>query len=367
MLSSVLDSGSDRQIFVVQSKLHAQIIDHFNRLETLKIWELTDSYSFEPNQLEKITKTMQFENAIPSKKPSDALNKIVVCGKSITGKDLPSPLPWLTNIELMSATFKKVSDFYQKGCLAHYGLFIDGNRVVISNGSKKSFDVYDTSSHTAKLVYSFKCDNVPFDMCYAFGMNRVYVAFGNCVIQYEIKNEGTTFVEVERIQVEDVVIGIAKTIDGFVTVNQSSTTFRWSDFSKKCSLRNGKLRNWLVICSSFSCRKIAYTTAGSVIVRESTGKKLTEYSCSGRKLVGLSFDSDDNVIVCFYDSQPEQINCDGKSRRIVNFEGTYESIIPGNITFHPEGHKCIVFGYCNRGYSISRIFEIKKYPPPLFF
>lgn len=360
MLSSVLDNGSDRQIFVVQSKLHAQIIDNFNRLETLKIWELTDSYSFKPNQLDNFTKTIQFEDAIPSKKLSDALNKILVCGKSITGKDLPSPLPWLANTELMSATFEKVSDYYQKGCSAYYGLFIDGNRVIISNFSKKSLDVYDTSSYIANLVYSYKCDNVPYDMCYAFGMNRVYVAFGKYVVQYEIKNEGTAFVEVERIQFEDMVIGIAKTIDGFVTVNKSSTTFLWSDFSMKCSLPNGKIGDYPFICSSFCCRKIACITEDGVIVMNTKGRKLSEYSCSGRKQRGLCFDSDDNIIVCFCEGQPEQINSDGKSRRIINFEERYESFIPINISFHPEGHRCIVFGFQSRGNTISRIFEIKK-------
>lgn len=164
----------------------------------------------------------------------------------------------------------------------------------------------------------------------------------------------------ERIPVKGNVIGIAKTFDGFVTANKSSTTFRWSDFSIKCSLQNGKLRDWPFICSSFCGRKIAYNTEGGVIVMDTKGNKLSEYSCSGRKQVGLSFDAEGYVITCFCDSQPEQINCDGKSRRIINFEGTCESFIPGNITFHPEGHRCIVFKYCNRGCTIFRIFEIEK-------
>lgn len=191
-------------------------------------------------------------------------------------------------------------------------------------------------------------------------MNRVYVAFGKCVVQYEINNEDITFVEVERIQFEDIVIGIAKTIDGFATANKSSTTFRWSDFSMKCSLPNGKLGDWPFICSSFCCRKIAYITEGGVIVMDTKGRKLSEYSCSGRKQRGLSFDSDDNIIVCFCESQPEQMNCDEKSRRTINFEGTYESFIPINIILHPECHRCIVFGFCSQGNTISRIFEIKK-------
>lgn len=37
MLSSVLESGSDLQILAVQFQLHTQILDQFNRLESLKI------------------------------------------------------------------------------------------------------------------------------------------------------------------------------------------------------------------------------------------------------------------------------------------------------------------------------------------
>lgn len=46
MLFSTLNSGSDRQIFVFQSRLHTQITDHYKRLKALEIWDLTESYIY---------------------------------------------------------------------------------------------------------------------------------------------------------------------------------------------------------------------------------------------------------------------------------------------------------------------------------
>lgn len=66
--------------------------------------------------------------------------------------------------------------------MGYYGLFINDNRVVIFNLSKKLLDVYDIINYIVKLVYLFKCDNELYDMCYVFGMDRVYVVFGKCVV-----------------------------------------------------------------------------------------------------------------------------------------------------------------------------------------
>lgn len=47
-----------------QSQLHTPILDHFNRLKSLKIWELTESYSCEPNQPNTLTETMTINNGL---------------------------------------------------------------------------------------------------------------------------------------------------------------------------------------------------------------------------------------------------------------------------------------------------------------
>ncbi|XP_052680150.1 uncharacterized protein LOC128160887 [Crassostrea angulata] len=341
MLSSVLENGSDRQIFVVQSQLHTQILDHFDRLKTLKIWELTDSYSFEPNQLKSLTETMKFENITQSKGSRDVLNRISVCGKSLMGEGLPSPKPCLANVVLMSATLKIVSAC-QNEIFAYFGLFIDNNRVVFSNETKQSLDVYDTSSKTSKLVCTLNCDSIPYDMCYAYSMNRIYVAFGGFVVQYEIKNLGTQFVETERITVENTVIGIAKITDGFFTANESSASFRWSDFSIRSDIPYVKSRERPFICSSFCGKKVAYTTENSFIVMDTKGNKLSEYFCSPSNPIGLSFDSGDNIIVCLNNREIKQIRYNGTSSRCIKKNDNIFSR-PENIVFHPEGHMFMNF------------------------
>uniref|UniRef100_A0A8W8MSX5 Tripartite motif-containing protein 56 n=1 Tax=Magallana gigas TaxID=29159 RepID=A0A8W8MSX5_MAGGI len=252
MLSSVLKSGSDRQIFLVHWKLCSQIKDHFHRLKALKIWNLAASYSFETKRLDNITEPMQFEDVTLLKNQCDAIRRISVIDNTLLdGIGLPSPKPWLVTKDLMKTTFKKISEFETVG-IAYFGIFIDDERVVISNETEKSLKVYDTSIMDGKLVCTHKCDDIPFDMCYAYGMNNIYIAFGQFVVMYEIKNRGLEFNELARIPVEGTVIGIAKTLDGLFTANDSSKSFRWDDFSIKSNLPYAKEGNRPFICSSLS-------------------------------------------------------------------------------------------------------------------
>lgn len=304
---------------------------------------------------------IKFENPTPSKRFSDALDRISVSGKSMISDGLPSPKPCLASKELMSATFHKIFDC-QSEMEAYFGLLIDNSRVIVSNQSEGSLVVYDSSSDT-KFVSRHKCDNIPYDMYYAYSMNKIYVAFGKYVVQYEIKNAGTKFVEIQRIQVEKAVIGIAKTIDGFFTANKTSASFRWSDFSIRLNISYVQSGLRPFICSSFCGRKVAYTTKQSVKVMDTKGKWLSEYSCSGSKPLGLSFDSEDNIIVCLDKTELKQIKCDGRSSRCIWEFDRSIGLLSGieNVIFHPEGHKLmnICIAYLCKSYITSlSVFEV---------
>ncbi|XP_052678652.1 tripartite motif-containing protein 45-like [Crassostrea angulata] len=356
MLSSVLDNGSDKQIFIIQSKVNGQILSHFNRLKSLDIWDLTESYGFDTNQLDNITDSMKFEDVILSKRPSDAPKRISVQGKSLF-LGLPTSKPWLEYLDLMSSTFHEISSSKIKG-LEYFALYIDDVNVVISD--ENALKVYNTC--TEKLINTHHCDSKPFDICHAYSMNRIYVAFGTFVVLYEINNQGMEFIELEKIQVEGVVQGIARTIDGFFTANESSVSFRCSDFTIKFYLPYVKPGARPFICSSFFGRKVAYTTDREVIVMDTKGNKLSEYSCSGIYPTGLSFDSNDNIIVCSYSSLPKQIKFDGTSRRSLEI-GNGQGYFPRNIIFHPEGHKFITISVRTSLLFLSDLiqeFEIEK-------
>lgn len=133
-----------------------------------------------------------------------------------------------------------------------------------------------------------------------------------------------------------------------------------SDFSIKSYTSFVKSGDKPFICSSLSGRKVAYTTDREVIVMDTKGKKLSEYSCSGSKPRGLSFDSADNIIVCSSDSQPEQIKFDGTSRRSLQI-GYGPGHFPKNIIFHPECHKFITISLRDGFAFLSdRIQEFEK-------
>lgn len=361
MLYSVLDNGSEKQIVIIQSKVHGQILNHFKRLKSLNIWERTESYRFETNQLDSVTESMKFEDVILSKKPSDVPKRISVGGKSLFLEGLSTSKPWLEDLDLMSSTFHTRISYSNIKGLAYFAVYIDDVNVVISDENENALQVYNTC--TEKLINTHHCDSKPYGICHAYSLNRIYVAFENFVVQYEIKEWSMEFIELEKIQVEGVVQGIAKTIDGFFTSNESSVSFRWSDFTIKFSQQYVKSGARPFICSSFCGRKVAYTTEGSVIVMDTKGNKLSEYSCSSIKPSGLSFDSNDNIIVCSTSSLPTQIKFDGTSRRSLNKIVSGDAHFLKNIIFHPEGHKFITISFGEKFlFSYKRIqeFEIEK-------
>lgn len=93
---------------------------------------------------------------------------------------------------------------------------------------------------------------------------------------------------------------------------------------------------------------------------DTKGNKLSEYSCSGIEPSGLSFDSNDNIIVCSSNSLPKQIKFDGTSRRSLHETGSGDAHFPKNIIFHPEGHKFITISWWETFlFSQKRIQEFK--------
>lgn len=84
--------------------------------------------------------------------------------------------------------------------------------------------------------------------------------------------------------------------------------------------------------------------------------KISEFACSMDCPRGLSFDSDDNIVVCSYKGQTEQIKHDGKSRR--NIDVNPFNTVPYSVVYHQEGHKLMCFAL--RTSNNVAIFEIMK-------
>lgn len=168
---------------------------------------------------------MKFEDV--RLKKAKRCSKKNFCEKSMFWERMPSLKPWLKDMDLMYSTFHEKSNSKIISS-TYFVVYIDDKTVVISDESKNLLMVYNTVSGT--LIHTHQCDSKPYDMCYAFSMNIIYVAFENFVVQYEIKKRVMKFIKREKIQVEGVVQGIAKTIDGYFSANGSSVSFRWSNF-----------------------------------------------------------------------------------------------------------------------------------------
>lgn len=92
-------------------------------------------------------------------------------------------------------------------------------------------------------------------------------------------------------------------------------------------------------------------------------KKLTEYLCTAENPGGLSFDSEDNIVVCSENELPEQIKADGQFRRNVdtNAQSTSKAskFSQINIISHPEGHKWMSFyNKLSSRLNIAQVFAV---------
>ncbi|XP_061168923.1 transcription intermediary factor 1-beta-like [Saccostrea echinata] len=74
LLSSVLENGSEKQLFITQHRLLSQISAHFDRLKSLRSWDLAETYSEVNSDIcYEMWETGQFEDAKISLKSSNAL------------------------------------------------------------------------------------------------------------------------------------------------------------------------------------------------------------------------------------------------------------------------------------------------------
>ena len=65
LLEKVLEHGSPKQIFVTRYKVRRQILEHVDRLRTLKIWDVVDDYiQPDTNFLNQVCKDEKFETSI---------------------------------------------------------------------------------------------------------------------------------------------------------------------------------------------------------------------------------------------------------------------------------------------------------------
>ena len=104
----------------------------------------------------------------------------------------------------MKIKLEKVSESNLLSTRVYFGLFMDDTKILLSVESPPSLQVYDVTDTTATCVFTYPCPSAPYGLCYSGeSMDKVYVSFGNRVVNYQIEINGTvTIKKIETIQLE---------------------------------------------------------------------------------------------------------------------------------------------------------------------
>ncbi|XP_062578149.1 uncharacterized protein LOC134240054 [Saccostrea cucullata] len=345
LLSSVVDKGSAKQMFMSEHVLQAQITTHFHWLRSLDIWGSSDTYtqkSFDVlGQLKEDGKLPNIDILFNSRRPFDNLSEIL--NNFVWDKSIPCPKGYLKGKDLMNVDFEKLSVFrvpYQ----VYFGLFLNEAKILFSIESKSSLDVYDTLCSPWKCIHSEKCNREPYGLTYGNKMDEVFVAFGTCVMKFQISNDGTRFDKLMTIEltqnIEDFVYGSTVVF----SANSSMRCILSHDFSVRSVTSYQRTGDRAFLSSSLAPGKFLYARNTNVCVIDLEGKEVFQFKLTPpEKARGMAMDSQNNIFVCKFQKNVEQIKYDGTSRRQVNLSIDGESAY--NIVFHPAGHKFLLICY----------------------
>lgn len=100
LLSSVLENGSEKQLFITQHKMVSQVSAHFDRLESLRAWDFAETYSETHTDIQQIFTTGHFEDVNISVKPSTTLPVISEKVRDITGLSRVDRYPSAASVSL---------------------------------------------------------------------------------------------------------------------------------------------------------------------------------------------------------------------------------------------------------------------------
>ncbi|XP_061179207.1 probable E3 ubiquitin-protein ligase MID2 [Saccostrea echinata] len=344
LLSSVIDKGSIKQMFMSEHLLQAQVTSHFNRMNSLNIWEPTESYtqkSFDVlEQLKEVGKLHSIDILVKEKRTTDSMSDFVY---EFTGKrNIPCSRAYLKEKDLMNIDFKMLSNFRLPDSV-YFGLFLDETRILFSIESKSSLDVYDTLSSPWNCIHSEQCDGTPYGLSYGNNMNEVFVAFGTFVLKFEILDGGTRFNKLMKIDLTEKIEDFVHCPKVVFSANSAKRCFLSPDFSLRSSSSYKRIGDRAFVASSLTPGIFVYGKNDSVCLIDSEGSEISQFKLISGMPRGMAMDSENNIFVCKCQNDVEQIKFDGTSSRKVNLSINGENAY--NIVFHPAGHKFLVICY----------------------
>ncbi|XP_061192045.1 uncharacterized protein LOC133200246 [Saccostrea echinata] len=347
MLQSVLKFGSSKQLFITNYKLQNQISDHITRFKSLDIWNFSEDYKQHNSDfLSQISNAKEFEDVELSKVQKRAVEIISLSVPEVDDKDnILQRRKTMSQKNWMQVKFEKRSQISGFPERVYYGLFIHDTRVIFSLTSPPALKIYDISKPTGECVHTEKCQNTPYGLCHTgLSLNELYVSFENFINHYLIDiTETITFTKLGTIQLKEPMLAISC---GPTTAFAANKTKRMI-----CSLDFCVNHSSAYVCPGSAAPFVSSSTisdrhcfirGGVVIVVDGNNQEIFK-SAWHENLRGLTFDLNDNILVCKHKTTKLKQFKHGKSEsRDIDLEGITETY---NVILHPAGEKILVLDF----------------------
>jgi hypothetical protein len=327
-------------------------LEHFNRLRVLNIWDFVQDYHHQNTDfLRQLCNDGEFQDVCLSEKPSSILQKISLPTFSalLSDKtDIALRRDEMCRKDWMTVNFEKISQFdFPKR--VYYGLFIGDTKVIMSIEYPPSLKVYDISTEVGQCIHTHPCQATPYGLCQSGDcIDIVYVSYKDHVDYYHIKiAESVTFIKLGTFPLKEPMLAISYGTTTVSSANDSKTMICSPDFSiinhSSPYSRGGGDRPF--VSSSTRSDRQCFVSRSNVVVVDQNNKEIFQSSVIGCCLRGVTFDLQDNILVCLKNSKIKQIRHGGTESRDINLSGIMESY---NVVLHPTGEKMLVLDHCSK-------------------
>ncbi|XP_062618197.1 protein PML-like [Saccostrea cucullata] len=341
MLQSVLKNGSSKQLFVTNYKLQNQISDHITRLKSLDVWNFPEDYKQHNSDfLSQISNAKEFEDVVLSKLQSTALERILLDAPDndaiVKRRKTMSQNDWM-NVDLRKLSQIKLPE------RAYYGLFIHDTKILLSFTNQPSLKIYDISASKGECIHTEKCQNAPHDLCHSdLSLNEIYVSFEHFINHYRIDvAESISFTKLRTIQLKEPVLAIARGPTAVFAANNTKRMICSLDFHIIHSSSYNKIGNAPFVSSSLISDRYGFVENGIAVAIDQNNKEIFK-SSQNSDFRGLSFDLQDNILVCNWSSKLKQFKQGGGESRDIDVTDMAKTY---NVVLHPAGEKILVLDF----------------------
>jgi hypothetical protein len=282
-----------------------------------------------------------------SEKPSSMLQKILTFASLLSDKtDISCWREGMYCKNWMKVNFEKISEFFFPKRV-YYGLFLSDTKVILSIEDPPSLKVYDISNRFAYCIHTHPCQATPYGLCQSGDcIDKVYVSFKDHVNYYHIKiAETVTFIKLGTFPLKEPMLAISYGTTTVSSANDSKRMICSPDFSIINHSSRYSSGGSPYVSSSKRSDRHCFVQQSKVVVVDQNNKEIFQSSAIGGSPRGLTFDVQDNILVCLKNSKIKQISYGGTESRDIHLPGIEESY---DIILHPTGEKMLVLDFCKK-------------------